>query len=526
MLKSKWKKTAALAAGLAALGGWAYWLEYKKRPETERKESIANKAFPLQDVGVKRLSIQYGSDRFSFDCLDTGEKLCRAGDQSQWALTEPIAANADAANVNALLSMISAIALEESVDLSAETPDAKAALLKDYGLSENDRREHRAKEIRVELGDGRKHSLWVGEPHSIGDRVYVLQGDSGETRENTVRMASYAFKSLFTHDLDHWRDKTLLRIAAKDIGEYEYAGGGQEYSVRKKDGVWTLEARKPKKATYLVSPEKAEAYLSALSTLAAKRFLVEDKATAEGKKELASLKLQATLRFRPSGESSVVSSSETVLRLYEKKAGKEPLYAAEVAASPFVVEIDAATRNRLVRDIDSLRMGHLIASMERFTTRSIRFSGGLFGEKGLKISHEDQRWNIRDGDETRPADAEKVMAFLGKFASVNVAEFSPKGAPSRPARNGSKDGFDVELEADDGAAHAFRFWMRSGAVYVKDLRSKTGETFRMEAAWSAGWPKDAHAFDPAAPASEATPTSVSQPPSPPAHPEEASHGNE
>src|SRR5262245_42868587 len=127
-----WKGPLIMAILLAVGGGTAYWLEFTRKPVVEEKEEMGKRVFRIKDTPISTVQIVDGEKHFAFRCTDSETKLCKAGDNSKWEITEPAKFKADDTNVNSLLSAIETLDGGEALDLSSESPEKRASLLKEY----------------------------------------------------------------------------------------------------------------------------------------------------------------------------------------------------------------------------------------------------------------------------------------------------------------------------------------------------------------------------------------------------------
>ena len=482
-----WTKQAMLAGGLLVLGMSAYWLEYKHKPEQESKEEQNKKLFNLKDVQVKEVVVHDGlGHTFDIRCSDTTSTLCKPGENSKWELSQPLKLKADDANANALVSSLNNLAISETIDLKDETPEKRAALLKEYGLDATARALPGMKQLSVATPNGTT-VLYLGQNHPIGDSIFGVtetvaagQQPTGKVNENKVYLVPTYFKTNFDHDLTYWRDKKLLTASAHEIDSFELKNPKAQVQGTRKDGQWTLKTAK--EGEFPGDIENIDNLLTAATFLSAKGFASDNKTDAKAKADLKGAKPLVTLTMQQEKGTNKEAPAPITLTLYQKSSGKPTkpgapssnlLYATVSNLDP-LYELEPNALDRLNKETKDLRLAKLITSMERFTVKKITIDGKPLGNSPIVLQDKDGQW-VQEGN-AHPIANDKVQALLDKLSGNRIQEFLIGSAiPS-----GEKDGLTIKLANEKGGEtqRELAFWKNGGKLYARDLASKRKEAFR------------------------------------------------
>ncbi|MCM2323660.1 MAG: DUF4340 domain-containing protein [Oligoflexia bacterium] len=488
MNQINWMRHAALAGLLLVLGAAALWIEFKHRPEKAAREEQAKKVFALKEAQIEAIGLHDGTKTVEFVCTDLSKKLCRPGDNAKWELAAPLKVKADESNVNSLVSSLSFLVPSETISLQEETPEKRAALLKDYGLDPQTRNAPATKRIEVRTQGKGSTVLYLGQPHPIGEGLFALSGSgegSPQANENQVYVIPNHFKANLEHDLTYWRDKKLLTLTSHDIGAFELESGKSRIKGVRKDGQWTLTTGKEELAGDI---ENIDSLLSGATFLTARDFPSNDKTDTRSRALLKGARPVLTLTLQ---KNTGTGDAPLVLKLFTAKGPK--LYATLSNLDP-LFELELATQNRLRKDVKDLRLSKLITTMERFSAKRLEFSGKPLGSPPLVLINTDAKWTLTDKTEV---DADKVQGTLDKLSGNRIKEFLP--AKSIP--KGQEEGLKLTL-GDDKAQdkRQLLFWKRDGKLYARDLLSQRNEAFLVDSAVQEGLPWDRNYFKKAPPA--------------------------
>lgn len=495
-----WKRQLILAAGLFALGTAAYWLEYKHKPKKEAEEEQSKKIFQLKEIQVQSMKLIDGAHRFEMVCSDLASKLCKSGDQSKWELTEPLKLKADDSNVNSLVSTLNNLNVSETIDLKEETPEKRAALLKDYGLDPSTRTAS-ARQVQVLTPSGGQ-VLYLGQTHPIGESIFAVvenvasgQKPSGKVDENRVYLVPSYFKSSFDHDLTYWRDKKIITLASHDIESFQLSGSKVSgLSAVRKDGQWNLKVKNEDLAGDI---ENVDSLLSAVTYLTAKGFISENKKDDKAKAALKGLPSSLTLVLQKGKGTEKEAPVPVTLILYSGASGKGgkdskdkdgKLYATASNLDP-LFELESSAKERLDKSLKDLRLSKLVTSMDRFSAKKLEFSGKPLGPSLLILAQTDGKW------ETQPDKKEvandKVQDTLDKISGNRIKDFLQGSA----IPTGEQDGIKLSLGDEKETKRQILFWKKGNDLYARDLGSKRNEAFLVDSAMKDALPWDRAFYD-------------------------------
>ncbi len=467
-----WKKPLALAVALIGLGSLAAWLEYSRRPRQEAQQEQQKKLFAIQGVSVSQISVS-GTDgrRFVFRCLDMDQRLCKSGENSRWELTEPTRMRADDSNVNSLLSTVNNVASSDQISLTEETPEKRQALLRDYGLGNQERGARKVRRIEL-TGQGiPATTVWVGDLHPMGETLYAMIGQD----ENRVVLVPSYFKSSFEHDLTYWRDKKISLLKSADVEHFELksAAGKSTILGDRKNGLWTLHIGKGKSQEDLPGDiESIDTVLGTATFLTAKQFVTEDKTDKRAKALLRGARLALTLNLVPEPS----KGQPVTFQFFQKKGASRSLLVTTSGSDP-LYEVDFAHLAQLDRPAKDLRLSKLITSMDRFNARKLEFSGTALGKESLTLKSDGIRWKVtQTGAE---ASSDKVQQLLDRLSGNRIRDF----LKDRQIPAGEAQGLTVVLGDDQSPEkRKLVFWKSGSGVYARDLRSPRMEAFVLDPA--------------------------------------------
>ena len=523
MRQVSWYRQLGLALSLFILGTLAYWLEYKHRPEQETMDEQAKKPFNIATSVEKVFLVGRTSStdetpiQVSFHCGDFAKGQCKPGDHSNWEISEPKPLRADTGNVNALLNAANSLTPTEVIDLKDETPEKRAALLKDYGLDPESLKTDRRLEITTAEG---KTTLYLGTVHPIGESIFAFSDTKG--KENKVFLIPSFMKGQFEHDLTFWRDKKLFSLAAYEIASLDLLTPKARVTAARDHGRWVVHSGSE---TYEGEVESIDQLLGATVGLSAKEFVAEDQGEVKAKTLMKRLTKVLTLSLvkeeskKPAPtesaapDSAIDSGAEepsglppTILTLYQEKnfdaKGKTaaPIYATVSGLKSFF-ELDFGVFNRLNKSVRDLRMNRLITPVDKFATQHLTFTGAPIGDTPLVLNKKEEKWQFGDGSENSAGvgsseskneiAAEKVQALLDQLSSSKNKDFlTGKSIPA-----GENLGVQIALADDKNEVRRkYVFWVRDGKLYARDLLVDRKEVVWVEPAVQKVFPWDKNFF--------------------------------
>jgi hypothetical protein len=521
-----WSKQLGLAVALFTLGSVAYWAEYRKKPDRDAENDQAKKIFRLKATPVESIKIVNLAKSVELHCLDFAAKQCQPGDNSKWEIVSPLKMRGDDPNTNGMVSSLSNLDAADTIDLKEETPEKRAALLKEYGLDAATRAARETKRIEVKTGE-KLTVLYLGQTHPIGEGLFAIAATNGSIDENKVYVVPSYFKSNLEHALTYWRDKKLVTLASHEIGSFQLKTSRVDLQGTRTGGIWRVKINGgPEKGEELPGDsENIDNLLNGATFLVAKEFVADHKDDARGKAVLRSARPLLTFtankeKYEPQpsakpGEPAVGDS--VVLSLYQKNApithdDKKPMkvvpviYATVSNLDP-VFELEPYSRDRLDKELKDLRLSKLISAMERFQIKKLEFAGPT---GPLSLSYVDNKWISSSPDQSE-LNQDKVQAFLDKFSGTKVKAFMARKIVPKPAK--PEYVLHVTITGDEKTPlrREFNFWRDVSGLFAEDTHSprKDKEGYMMEPGLTDALPWDASFFKKnAKPAAEAQPPVV------------------
>lgn len=196
---------------VVALGAFIYFSE-RHMPTTEERRQQADLVFPgLERDQVESIVIHNSHGNF---------RIVKQGES--WRLFEPIEFPADTTAVSSLLGSLERLKVERT--LVAGEVDPKA-----YGLDDPP--------ISVELGlaGGEPLALEIGDETALGsNRAMQKKGDP-----DLILAAGWLVTDL-DKDLDDWRSRDVIDVAANDVASLQIVADGDRIQVVRQDDEWRL----------------------------------------------------------------------------------------------------------------------------------------------------------------------------------------------------------------------------------------------------------------------------------------------
>jgi hypothetical protein len=506
MAQVSWTRNLFLAIALCVLGALAYWMEYKHKPEKEATEESTKKVFALKDAQIESISLSDGTRTFRWECQDLQAKTCKPGDNSKWKLTEPLQVRADDSNMNSLVSALNNLSPSETIDLKDETPEKRAALLKEYGLSADALMGPSVRRVDIRTSSG-EAVAYIGGTNPINDNLFAViervpagQKPTGKPDDTKVLQIPGYFKANFDHDVTYWRDKKVLSLVASEVQSFEIKSKKNgTITGERKGGGWII---KSGSANFEGDPETVDGLLNGAAYLTAKTFVTDSKSDAKAKATLKGSPEFLSVTFvKASGPVTLTLFSNRKVSKSEAKtlikrpghhheeelnqgvaADATPVYATVSNTDP-LYELQANAPRQFDRELKDFRMTKLITSLDRFSIKKVELSGKPMGDKPLTLVSKDTRWV--DASNQNEVNSDKVQSFLDKISGNRITDFlSGSNVPA-----GEQDGLKVTLGDDQNPTkHQFVFWKNSGKLYARDLSSARKEAFLVDSTVVDGLP--------------------------------------
>jgi uncharacterized protein DUF4340 len=200
---------------LAALGGTLYWSNHHKPEDTTAKAAAdaPPKILALNQPDINRVEIKKKSGV---------EVTLTKNDAGKWQISSPKALPADQNAVSTMLSNLSTLNAERSIE-------DKAGNLEQYGLT------HPALEVEITEKDAKKHELLFGDDTPTGSATFTALG--GDPRVFTV--ANYN-KNAFDKSADDLRDKRLMTFDSDKVSRVELTAKKQTIEFGRNKEEWQI----------------------------------------------------------------------------------------------------------------------------------------------------------------------------------------------------------------------------------------------------------------------------------------------
>ena len=347
------------------------------------KEEAELKLTDLKAEDVLKISLTKAEENLVFEKDDSGE----------WAVTRPLAAAADAFEVNRLAEDFASLKIEKVVE--AETDDPSQ-----FGIPQT--------EVSLWLkGAAEPVTIAVGSENPLDKTLYAQK--KGDPR--IVLLPSF-LKSTLDKTLLDFRQKDVFRFETTETGGLRVKSKDTNWEAALREGEWFLQ----KPVSGLAQKTQMDGLLNTLSGLRAKEFAAEQKTGAD---------LKTFGLDKPDFEAAVTlpKAGQTVVFLVRKLGDK--VYAT-TAASNKIVQVEEQLLTDLDRRPDSLREKRPAVFNAWEAARVEIRKDGL----SLVVSRNpDGSWKFLSG-ETGPADESKVETFIRLVGSLEAVEFLDAPGPA------------------------------------------------------------------------------------------------
>lgn len=236
------RNTLILLLLAAAIGAGVYFLEIKPGKPRDEKPEESKPAFAFKREDISSLSITRAGQTVTVEDKD-----------GKWAVTQPLAAQANQSAVDSLVSTLTSAKIERSLTPSAEE-------MKSFGLEEP------AVTLEIKLKSGETQTLKLGGKDFSGLSVYAQAGDSKDVSLVPAAVLTSSDKSL--GDL---RDKAVLGVSQFEIKSIQITSEHGPLALQKDGGDWSL--KKPFEAG--VDATNINAFLNEITSAQADDFVSE-----------------------------------------------------------------------------------------------------------------------------------------------------------------------------------------------------------------------------------------------------------
>lgn len=378
--------TIALAAILAALGGYIYFVEMKKPASSEPPKA---KVFSVEAGDIEDLSVKAAS----------GDTTHLQKINGSWAMVEPVKADADATEPVTISSSLSSIEIERVID---ENP----ASLKEYGLDPP----------RIDIafkakGDKDARHLLIGDKAPAGGNLYAMR--QGEKKvfllsgflENTLNRTSF--------DL---RDKSIVKFDRGKVDSIEISQSGKTLQfVKHGEAEWNVMKPVAVRGDF----GSIDGVLSSLSSTQVQKFIATE-ATDLAQYGLAKPELTVTLAGGGSQSALLIG-----------KAAEGTRYAKD-SNRPVIFTVGDNLLKDLQKDVADFRRKDIF-EFRAFNANRVEFRRGADTIALEKTKDKDGKdvWKTAAG---KALDSAKAEDPLMKFANLRADAFesTPPAALKSP----------------------------------------------------------------------------------------------
>ena len=427
-----WKTYVAVAVA-AAFGAYLWFVERKREVKPEGSAAAKEKVFVLDKSKVEELSLATGNETV---------QLVRQGES--WRLTVPFQAAADKSEVDALLTGLEGLEVEEVV---ADTPGDLAA----FGLASP----HTTVGVRMQ-GATEPVKLLVGGKTPDAGALYAKQA----SQPRVFIIPSYV-ESTFSKKASDLRDRDLLHVKRDAVRTLGVNGPQGAYALaRDERGEWSLTAP-------IVTRAGRWSVDGLLGTLEGLRF---DSVAAEQGADLKKFGLLPPARTVSLG----LADGGTKKLEIGGKAPEENKYYARDAATEMVAVIPGAVVDDLAKGMAELRAKRLL-EVATYETQGIEVApAGAAARTYTRSSSKDKdgvdvyKWK-RTAPDAKDLDTNAVQDALFLLGGAEAQEFIDRPAGldayglAPPAlkvtltyEGGAKPPAWLEIGKKDGAAYARR----------------------------------------------------------------------
>jgi hypothetical protein len=480
---SPWRAPLALAVLLFVLSSAAYWFEFRKKPENERREESARKVFDIASNQVVSIRLQSpGRKAVELRCLDLATQLCKAGVNSRWEMVEPLKLKADDSVVQSLLSSLNNLLPTDTINLRDEPAEQRPMFLRQYGLEASQRAA--ATTVTVAFENGGTRTLFLGEAHPMGQSRFGIATEGGQ-EPDTVLLLESGSGAAFEKPVNHWREKRFVPVVAANLKSVKLTAAGSRLEARRESTGWKILSGG---SAVPGDIENVDSWISTLVFLAAEDFAADSKNSPEGRKSLEG--------SRPLLSFELESTEEKPFRFEVRqrvvRGSPATLLAVSDSLDP-VYRLDDGAKSRLLKKPSDLQLKKLLGSLDRFNARTITLEAQSFGPQPLVLQADDSgaKWTRLDTRQDVPAD--KVSGLLEKLSGERIIAF-PSGGQAAKLSPG-KEALKIRL-ADSGKAvlREIELWKSGARLMARDLRSGETRLLELDSSIATGLPWDAAYF--------------------------------
>lgn len=376
------RSTIAAVVVLGGLVAYIYFVD-RERPLTETPER--DKVFDVSPENIEEVALANVA----------GEKARVQRIETTWRVVEPLAADADAAEVASMTSSLASLEVQRVVE-------ENAADLAQYGLN--------PPRIDVQFrvrGEKEFQRLLVGEKTPTGSDVYAKTPD-----QSRVFLVSSIVDTTFSKTPFDLRDKTILKFDRDRADAIEIVNGADVIQFAKTDNEWRLV--KPLAARADVST--VEGLVMRLDGAKLQRIVAED-ASDVRQYGLAAPTTRVTVSGGSATATLVLGGADPEGLPFARDTGRPPVFTVEQSLATDLRRPAADYRRKDVFDARS------------FTITRVEIRRGGANQTLEKSQGTDGMDVWKDGA-GRTLDRAKVEDFLSKLTAMRAVSFEPSAHSS------------------------------------------------------------------------------------------------
>jgi len=457
--KKKTSSTAVnliLASVLIAVSSFAYWYEFKKRPEQNRTAETSGKLLGL-DTNREYESIAIYDKEKAVAVEIACKQRCKLSDPSgEWEIQKPTPFKADEGNVGTFVASVTNSNVQDNLTFEGQDFERK---LQDFGLAKAKRDERK---VAIKLkGEAEPYTIYVGDNTAVGESMYVYLTGPG-AKKDAIKIIPNNFRSNMQRAQSYWRSKRLFEFSGSEVQSLVLKNNAGTVTLTKEGLNWFL----PGKA--LADNEAVDTFVTGLAFTNATDFISDDKIKERTKIGLPS-KPTAVLTVKPA------TQPEVVLEIYDfQNKAKQPKLYATLKDKNYVVELDYTNADKFKKKAEAFRFRNLLSPAEKVEIR--KFTASFGTKEKFTFEGESPNWKLSSGT-IENLDPAKIDPALVKVASARVAEFLGKGSVPKGTRELAAWAFH------DKSGHDLRSFIvygtnEKGDYYVKFASGEVGKLER------------------------------------------------
>jgi hypothetical protein len=386
------KSTLIVLVCAAILGGAFYFLNKKHDQDVAALLDTSKAVFAFKSEDVASMTVSHPVKKDE-------PPIRMEKSNGTWKIVSPLETAADSSVVDGSLSNF-------AFARSSQTEPGSSDRLKAFGLDP-------AKvSVTLQMKNGAKHSLLVGEKVFDGDTVYAVADGA-----NAVLLLPGSVLTSADKSLDDWRDRTALHITSGQVKSFTVKNGSSELSAAKTKDQWNF----TKPIEVRGDQDSVEALLGAVQN-AKFTNVASEKPEDLAKYGLASPSVTFT--------SSDDTGKQATIAIGKKDGGD---YFARDLSRPMIFHVNADLYTQLTKTFADLRDKKVLhVSSADFTRFEIHNEHGDIAVNGK----EGDTWVVESPASLKGKNASSSMLFdpLNALRSDKIIDHPPASIAAKLAR--------------------------------------------------------------------------------------------